>query len=79
MRGRLVTMAVMGLAMAGGSAWSQSGIYTCVDAKGKRWTSDRYIPECSDREQKLMGPTGTVRGVVPPKAVVPSGFGADAF
>jgi hypothetical protein len=67
MRGRLVmAAAVAGLALASGGAWSQSGIYTCVDAKGKRWTSDRYIPECSDREQKLMGPTGTVRAVVPP-------------
>lgn len=66
MRGRLV-MAAMSLAVASGGAWAQaSGIYTCVDAKGKRWTSDRYIPECSDREQKLMGSTGTVRAVVPP-------------
>ena len=65
MRGRLV-MAAIGLALASGGAWAQSGIYTCVDAKGKRWTSDRYIPECSDREQKLMGSTGTVRAVVPP-------------
>ena len=65
MRGRLV-MAAIGLALASAGAWAQSGIYTCVDAKGKRWTSDRYIPECSDREQKLMGSTGTVRAVVPP-------------
>ena len=41
MRGRWVTMAVMGLAMAAGSAWSQSGIYTCVDSKGRRLTADR--------------------------------------
>src|SRR6478735_12632054 len=67
MRGRLVmAAAAASLALAAGAAWSQSGIYTCVDAKGKRWTSDRYIPECSDREQKLVGPTGTLRAVVPP-------------
>jgi len=54
-----------GLALAGSGAWAQ-GIYTCVDAKGKRWTSDRYIAECTDREQKLVGPTGTLRAVVPP-------------
>jgi len=66
MRGRTV-MAAVGLALASAGAWAQSGgIYTCVDAKGKRWTSDRYIAECSDREQKLMGGTGTVRAVVPP-------------
>ena len=68
MRGRLVMAAVAGsLALALGGAWAQSGgIYTCTDAKGKRWTSDRYIPECSDREQRLMGSTGTVRAIVPP-------------
>jgi hypothetical protein len=55
-----------GLALAGSGAWAAEGIYTCVDAKGKRWTSDRYIAECTDREQKLVGPTGTLRAVVPP-------------
>jgi hypothetical protein len=57
-----------GLALACTGAWAQglTGIYTCVDAKGKRWTSDRYIPECTDREQKVVGPTGTLRGVIPP-------------
>jgi hypothetical protein len=48
-----------------GGAWAQ-GIYTCVDAKGRRLTSDRPIPECADREQKELNPTGTVRRVVPP-------------
>jgi hypothetical protein len=66
MRGRIAIAALAGgLALAGGGAWAQ-GIYTCVDAKGKRWTADRYIPECSDREQRLVGPTGTLRSLVPP-------------
>lgn len=54
------------LAGAAGSAWGQAGIYTCVDAGGKRITSDRPIVECLDREQKELNPTGTVRRIVPP-------------
>ncbi|HEX7888673.1 MAG TPA: DUF4124 domain-containing protein [Ramlibacter sp.] len=48
-----------------GSAWGQ-GIYTCVDAQGRRLTSDRPIAACLDREQKEMNPSGTVRRTVPP-------------
>ena len=49
-----------------GGAWAQKGIFTCTDAKGRRLTSDRPIPECADREQKELNPSGTVRRVVPP-------------
>jgi hypothetical protein len=37
------------------------GIYTCVDSQGRKLTSDRPIPECMDREQKMLNPSGTVR------------------
>lgn len=48
-------------------AWAQGGgIYTCVDAKGKRFTSDRPIMECSDREQRVLSPSGTVRATLGP-------------
>jgi chromosome segregation ATPase len=47
-------------------AFAQSRIYSCVDAKGRRLTSDRAIPECSDREQRELSPTGTVRRTIPP-------------
>jgi hypothetical protein len=43
-----------------------SGIYTCIDAKGRKLTSDRPIPECLDREQKVLNPSGTVRARVGP-------------
>jgi hypothetical protein len=33
------------------------GIYTCVDAKGRRLTSDRPIIDCIDREQQQLSPT----------------------
>jgi hypothetical protein len=42
------------------------GIYTCVDARGNRLTSDRPITECLDREQKELSSTGTVRRTIGP-------------
>src|SRR3954469_22295393 len=54
------------LLAAAGAACAQAGIYVCVDGKGRRITADRPIPECSDREQKELRPTGTVLRVVPP-------------
>lgn len=54
------------LAGAAGSAWGQQGIYTCVDARGKRLTSDRPHMECLDREQRELNSSGTVRRIVPP-------------
>lgn len=47
-------------------AQAQQGIYTCIDAKGRRLTSDRPIAECTDREQKELTNTGTVKRVVKP-------------
>jgi len=44
----------------------QSGIYSCVDAKGRKLTSDRQIPECMDREQRVLNPSGTVRARLAP-------------
>ena len=44
----------------------QGGVYTCVDAKGRKLTSDRPIVECIDREQKILNPSGTVRARVGP-------------
>lgn len=49
-----------------GVAWSQKGIFTCVDAKGRRLTSDRLIVECLDREQRELNPSGTVKRIIPP-------------
>lgn len=43
-----------------------TGIYTCVDARGRKLTSDRPIPECNDREQKVLNPSGTVKAKVGP-------------
>jgi len=40
--------------------------YTCVDSKGNKRSSDRPIPECSDREQRVLNKDGSVRRVIPP-------------
>ena len=48
------------------SADAQQGVYTCVDAKGRKLTSDRPIAECTDREQKVLNPSGTVKAKVGP-------------
>ena len=48
------------------SSTGQKSIYTCVDASGKRRTSDRPIVECYDREQRELNSDGSMRRVVPP-------------
>jgi hypothetical protein len=56
---------VLALAAAGAGA-QQGGIYTCVDAQGRRITADRPIAACTDREQRVLGPTGTERQRIGP-------------
>jgi hypothetical protein len=46
------------------------GIYSCVDSKGRRLTADRPIPECLDREQKELNPSGTVKRKLAPSLTV---------
>jgi hypothetical protein len=41
-------------------------IYSCVDKQGRKLTSDRPIVDCIDREQRELGPTGTLRRVIGP-------------
>jgi hypothetical protein len=50
------------VAAAGGSAQ----IYTCIDANGKRLTSDRPIPECVAREQRVLNRDGSTKDVLAP-------------
>ena len=42
-------------------------IYTCIDASGKRITSDRLIVECLDREQRILNKDGSLRMLLPPR------------
>jgi type I site-specific restriction endonuclease len=54
------------VALAQAQPTTSSGIYTCVDAQGRKLTSDRPIAECSDREQKVLNPSGTLKAKVGP-------------
>ena len=47
------------------SAGPPAPIYSCVDANGRKLTSDRPIAECANRDQKLLNADGSVK-VVPP-------------
>ncbi len=41
-------------------------IYTCVTPEGRRLSSDRPIPECLGREQRVLRRDGTQHATVPP-------------
>lgn len=60
----LCCMAIHGSLMAQPSP--AKGIYTCTDAAGKRFTADRPISQCADREQRVLGPSGIERSRVGP-------------
>lgn len=44
----------------------KGGIFSCVDSKGRRITSDRPIVDCLDREQRELNNSGVVKRVLPP-------------
>lgn len=48
------------------NAASAATIYTCIDGNNKRLTSDRPIPECTAREQRMLNADGSTKKVVPP-------------
>lgn len=45
---------------------SAASIYSCIDANGKKLTSDRPIPECMNRDQRVLNSDGSPNRVVPP-------------
>lgn len=53
-------------AQGAGQAPSVKGIYTCTDSQGRRLTSDRPIPDCVAREQRVLNRDGSVKQLVPP-------------
>ncbi|MDR1968395.1 MAG: DUF4124 domain-containing protein [Burkholderiaceae bacterium] len=65
--------AVSAIASAQPSNRKSSSIYTCVDAQGHRWTSDRPIAACNDREQRELGPSGVIRRVILPSPTAAEG------
>ena len=69
------TLFVSLLGVAGSAS---AAIYSCVDGNGRRLTSDRPIPECLAREQRLLNADGSIRQVVPPSMTVDEMAEADA-
>jgi hypothetical protein len=70
-RWRVVGMALLALAhalamAAQGGTPPSAGIYSCVDAQGRRLTSDRPIADCVNREQRVLNKDGSVQRVLPP-------------
>jgi len=64
---RLAGSMLLPLTLAAASLSAQAAnIYTCVNARGQRITSDRPIAECIDRAQELRNTDGSVKQVVPP-------------
>jgi len=57
---------------------AQAAIFTCVDAQGRRITSDRPISACMDREQRELSPSGTVKRVIPPEPTAEERAALDA-
>ncbi len=58
--------ALLGLLGTGLAQAQSKPIYSCVAPDGRKLTSDRPIPECATREQKLHNPDGSVKSVLPP-------------
>ena len=59
------------MAQTNKNANAAAGIYSCVDAKGRRLTADRPIAECMDRAQQRLSSSGLVRGELPPSLTAP--------
>ena len=53
-----------GLLLVVQMSWAAPGIYTCTDANGKRLTSDRPIPDCTDRDQRVLNADGSVKQTI---------------
>ena len=53
-------------AQTAGSTPGAGGIYSCTDSRGRTITADRPIPDCIDREQRELNPSGTTRRRVEP-------------
>ncbi len=59
--------ALFGVGPVAAQVPTQGGlIYRCVESNGKVLTSDRSIPECSNREQRILNPDGSLNRVQPP-------------
>jgi hypothetical protein len=61
-----VLLAIGASAPAMAQTTAPAQIFTCTNAAGKKLTSDRPIPECNDREQRVLNADGSVKRVQGP-------------
>lgn len=61
----LMCWCVLSTSLAADQTGSSPTIYSCTDNKGRRHTSDRPIPDCLDREHRLLNANGSLRSVMP--------------
>lgn len=66
MRALLLAGLLLASAAQAQDATPSKGIYTCTTADGRKLTSDRPIPECTSREQRVLNPDGSQRTTLPP-------------
>ncbi|QIL82271.1 DUF4124 domain-containing protein [Diaphorobacter sp. HDW4A] len=59
-------LAIVGFVCVVAPVAAQNAVYSCVDKNGRRITSDRPVPECIDREQRVLDKTGTERRRIGP-------------
>jgi hypothetical protein len=57
---------VVGAAQAQTSTAPSPAIYSCTDSRGRTITADRPVPDCIDREQRELNPSGTTRRRIEP-------------
>jgi hypothetical protein len=62
----LLLLVVLAAAPTGPRAQS-GGIYSCIDDKGRRLTSDRPIPECLAKEQRVLNRDGSLKELRAPE------------
>jgi hypothetical protein len=60
------SLCVLGASASAQGAAPSPGIYSCTDSRGRTLTADRPIADCVDREQRELGPSGTVRRTLEP-------------
>src|SRR5438067_8927150 len=70
--------AVLCLAAQAQQSPADRGLYVCEDGHGRRFTSDRLIPECITREQRVLNRDGSLRRVIPPLLTAEERAQADA-
>jgi hypothetical protein len=65
------TVGLAGLALGAGALAANApppsrGLFVCLDANGKRITSDRPPPECATREIRELNPDGSLKRIIGP-------------